>query len=77
MLTRRSFCTFGSLTLSAGQARRLPNIVYILADDFGWGDLTCYNPESRIRTRALDQLAAQGVCFTGMHSPSAVCTSTR
>jgi arylsulfatase A len=58
-------------------APRLPNIVYILADDLGWGDLRCYNAASRIPTPNLDRLARQGVRFTDMHSPSAVCTPTR
>ncbi|MFN7840975.1 MAG: sulfatase family protein [Pirellula sp.] len=54
-----------------------PNIVYILADDLGYGDLGCYNPESKIATPRLDQLANQGMRFTDAHSPSAVCTPTR
>jgi arylsulfatase A-like enzyme len=54
-----------------------PNVVYILADDLGWGDLGCYNPASRIPTPNADRLAGQGVRFTDMHSPSAVCTPTR
>jgi arylsulfatase A-like enzyme len=56
---------------------RLPNIVVILADDLGYGDLSCYNPESRISTPNLDRLAAAGMRFTDAHSPSAVCTPTR
>ncbi|MEX2260730.1 MAG: arylsulfatase [Bryobacteraceae bacterium] len=55
----------------------LPNIVYILADDLGWGDLGCYNRESAVPTPNTDRLASQGVRFTDMHSPSAVCTPTR
>ena len=58
------------------QAAR-PNIVYILADDLGWGDLPCYNPESAVPMPHADRLASQGVRFTDMHSPSAVCTPTR
>ena len=54
-----------------------PNIVIILADDMGFGDVTCYNPDSRIPTPHMDSLAGQGVRFTDMHSPSAVCTPTR
>lgn len=54
-----------------------PNIVYILADDLGYGDVGCYNPESKIPTPRLDRLAAQGMRFTDAHSPSAVCTPTR
>jgi arylsulfatase A len=59
------------------QARRRPNIVFILADDLGYGDLRCYNPDSRIPTPNLDRLAAQGMRFTDAHTPSAVCTPTR
>src|SRR5215475_7759209 len=54
-----------------------PNIVYILADDLGWGDLDCYNPLSAVPTPNANRLAAEGVRFTDMHSPSAVCTPTR
>jgi arylsulfatase A len=58
-------------------AARLPNIVYVLADDLGWGDLGCYNQRSAIPTPNADRLAKQGVRFTDMHSPSAVCSPTR
>ncbi len=54
-----------------------PNILYILADDLGWGDLRCYNPKSAVPTPNADRLAAQGIRFTDMHSPSSVCTPTR
>ncbi len=54
-----------------------PNIVFILADDMGYGDLACQNPESKIPTPNLDRLAAEGVRFTDAHSPSAVCSPTR
>ncbi len=54
-----------------------PNIVYILADDLGWGDLKCNNPESKIPTPFLDKLASQGMNFRDAHSGSAVCTPTR
>ena len=53
------------------------NIVYILADDLGYGDLGCYNPQSKIPTPNFDRLAKEGVRFTDAHSPSAVCTPTR
>lgn len=59
------------------QAADKPNIVYILADDLGYGDLGCYNRESKIPTPRLDQLASQGLRFTDAHSPSSVCTPTR
>jgi len=54
-----------------------PNIVFIMADDMGYGDVGCYNPESKIPTPNIDRLAKQGVRFTDAHSPSAVCTPTR
>ena len=54
-----------------------PNIVVILADDLGYGDVGCYNPESRIPTPNLDGLARDGMRFTDAHSPCTVCTPTR
>jgi arylsulfatase A len=59
------------------QSGKLPNILFILADDLGYGDVACYNPESRIPTPNIDQMAAEGVMFTDAHSPSTVCTPTR
>src|SRR5688572_33012301 len=54
-----------------------PNIVYILADDMGYGDVGAYNPQSKIPTPAIDALAASGMRFTDAHTGSAVCTPTR
>ena len=54
-----------------------PNIIVILADDLGYGDLTVNNPDSKIPTPRLDQLAREGMNFTDAHSPSGVCTPTR
>jgi arylsulfatase A len=54
-----------------------PNVVLILADDLGYGDLGCYNADSKIPTPNLDRLAAEGMRFTDAHSPSAVCSPTR
>lgn len=56
---------------------RKPNIVVILADDLGYGDVSCLNPKSKIQTPHLDRLAKQGMTLTDAHSPSAVCTPTR
>lgn len=61
----------------ASAAPSRPNVVYILADDLGWGDLGCYNPATAVPTPNADRLASQGVRFTDMHSPSAVCSPTR
>ncbi len=54
-----------------------PNIVVILADDMGYGDVHALNGSSKIPTPHLDQLAAEGMTFTDAHTPSAVCTPTR
>jgi len=54
-----------------------PNMVFILADDMGYGDVQALNPASVIPTPNLDRLAAEGMTFLDAHSPSAVCTPTR
>ncbi len=54
-----------------------PSIVYILADDLGYGDVKVLNPEGKIPTPRLDRMAAQGMSFTDAHSGSSVCTPTR
>ncbi len=46
-----------------------PNIVLILADDLGYGDIGSYNPASRVPTPNIDRLAGQGMRFTDAHSP--------
>ncbi len=57
--------------------KRLPNVIYILADDLGYGDIGAFNPEGKINTPHIDQLTKEGMKFTDAHSPSAVCTPTR
>jgi arylsulfatase A len=54
-----------------------PNIVFIMADDMGYGDPSCYNPDSKIPTPNIDRLAVEGMRFTDAHSPGAVCVPTR
>ncbi|MDB4409142.1 arylsulfatase [Akkermansiaceae bacterium] len=55
-----------------------PNIIYILADDLGYGDVHCLNPErGKIKTPHMDKLAADGLTFTDAHTTSSVCTPTR
>ena len=58
-------------------APKAPNIVIILADDMGYGDPSCNNPESKILTPALDRIAQEGVRFTDAHAPASWCTPTR
>lgn len=57
--------------------RQPPNIVLILADDLGYGDVGCYNPRSKIPTPHLDRLAAQGIRFTDAYAAAAVCVPSR
>jgi len=61
---------------SSGARESRPNIVFILADDLGWGDLSCYGRPD-YRTPNIDLLALQGTKFTDAYSASAVCTPTR
>lgn len=57
--------------------RRLPNVVIIYADDMGYGDLNIQNPDSKIPTPHLDQLALEGMRFTDAHSSSGICSPSR
>lgn len=66
----------GSTTRVVTDASR-PNIVFILADDLGYGDVGCYNSESKVPTPNIDHLASQGMRFTDAHAPSTVCTPSR
>ncbi|MEI6536894.1 MAG: sulfatase-like hydrolase/transferase, partial [Verrucomicrobiaceae bacterium] len=55
-----------------------PNIVYVLCDDLGYGDVHALNPQrGKIETPNMDRLASQGMAFTEAHSSSSVCTPTR
>ena len=54
-----------------------PNVIFIMADDMGYGDPHCYNRESKIPTPNMDRLAAKGMLFTDAHSASSVCTPSR
>lgn len=54
-----------------------PNLVVILADDLGFGDVSCFNPASKIATPHIDRLAREGIRFTDAHTASSVCTPTR
>lgn len=72
----RSTATANSVQRSARAKQSRPNIIFILADDLGWGDLSCYGRPD-YRTRNIDLLASQGTKFTDAYSASAVCTPTR
>jgi arylsulfatase A len=64
-------------TLSAAFAADKPNIIFIMADDLGIGDVRAFNKDSKIATPHLDRLAAAGMKFTDAHTPSSVCSPTR
>ena len=75
-MNRRTFLRLGASApvLAQGQAR--PNVIFILADDMGWGDLSCYgNPG--MKTPNLDRLAAEGTLFTQFYVNGSVCSPTR
>lgn len=60
-----------------GAEQRNPNIIILYADDLGYGDLGCFNAQSKIPTPNLDQLAREGMRFTDAHSSSGICTPSR
>src|ERR1039458_3640960 len=61
---------------AAVQAEKPPNLVIIMADDLGYGDLGCYGPPS-IRTPNLDRMASQGMRFTDFYVAACVCMPSR
>ena len=77
ILTLSVLFLFGCKKSQTKNDRKLPNIIYILADDLGYGDISYNNPSSKIQTPNIDGLIAEGMQFTDAHSTSAVCTPTR
>lgn len=73
--------TFGKAVanpVSGGDAADRPNVVFVLCDDLGYGDVHCLNPENgKIPTPNADKLAGQGMVFRDAHSGASVCTPTR
>ena len=67
-------CLFGVLN-AMHHAR--PNLIFVLADDLGIGDVTPTNPEAKIKTPHLQKMADEGITFMDAHSSSSVCTPTR
>ena len=74
-LTRRQFLSAALAAPLAGAATRPPNVIFIYADDLGYGDLGCYG--STIRTPNLDRMAAEGARFTQFYSANPVCSPSR
>ncbi|MEQ6119612.1 arylsulfatase [Reichenbachiella sp. MALMAid0571] len=74
-------CFVASIFISCSQQveneLQAPNVIFILVDDLGYGDLGCYNKESKIPTPNIDQLANQGVRFIDAHTPASVCVPSR
>ena len=75
-VTSRIAAVLLSLTLIASAADRKPNIIFILADDLGYGDLGCYG-QKLIQTPHLDRMAAEGMRFTQFYAGSTVCAPSR
>ncbi len=65
------------LLIQAIPALATPNVLVILTDDLGLGDVAAYNPQSKIPTPNLDRLASDGIRFTDAHAPDGVCSPTR
>jgi arylsulfatase A-like enzyme len=70
------FCGQSATADKSLAADKKPNILVILADDMGYGDLSCYNPDSAVKTPNIDRLAAEGVRFTDFYAQNC-CTPTR
>ncbi|MEQ9287650.1 MAG: arylsulfatase [Cyclobacteriaceae bacterium] len=71
-----TICVFGMAQTKPAENDK-PNIIYILADDLGIGDLSIYNENGKIKTPNLDRMGAEGMKFTDAHTSSSVCTPTR
>lgn len=69
--------TLNNSKKNEGQKIQQPNIIYILADDMGYGDVSSLNPDSKIATPNMDKVVKEGVHFTDAHTNSSVCTPTR
>jgi arylsulfatase A-like enzyme len=81
MFSRLNLVFLGAMllfaTASQAQKNSKPNIIIIYTDDLGYGDPSCYNPDSKLYTPNIDQLAASGIRFTNGHATSATCTPSR
>ena len=68
---------FLACTETDSKSEKHPNIIYILADDLGYGDISAFNPGGKILTPNIDEIAAEGMIFTDAHTTSSVCTPSR
>jgi arylsulfatase A-like enzyme len=69
-------CSYNSESADSNDASKRPNIIFILADDLGYGDLGCYG-QQKIKTPSLDRMAAEGMRFTQHYAGSTVCAPSR
>ena len=80
MIKKRNFCSLFCLTIvllfEASSSQAKPNLIFIMADDLGFGDLGCYG-QKLIKTPRLDQMAKEGMKFTRFYSGSTVCAPSR
>ena len=80
MIKKRNFCSLFCLTIvllfEASSSQAKPNLIFIMADDLGYGDLGCYG-QKLIKTPRLDQMAKEGMKFTRFYSGSTVCAPSR
>lgn len=72
-----TICLISLLSCNNEAVRTHPNIIYILADDLGYGDVSSFNPDAAWKTTHIDRIAAEGMSFTDAHTGSSVCTPTR
>lgn len=83
VLRKSIFCACTGLVLlmlppfAIARENRKPNIVFILADDLGYGDVQCLNPRGKIPTPEMNRFAASGMIFTDAHATSALCSPSR
>ena len=75
------FIAFATLMASfasvQAQSKKKPNIIFILADDLGYGNVRSFNPNSKIPTPNLDKLTEEGIKFTRFYSGNTVCAPSR
>ena len=71
------FILLGTFSIQAQVAKNLPNIVYIMVDDMGYGDAQAFNPDSKISTPHIDRLAESGMMFTDAHASGSSCITSR
>ena len=76
-MTRILALLLAGCALFSVQAKDHPNVIVVMADDLGIGDVSPTNPDCKIKTPHLQRMADEGVTFLDAHSPSSVCTPTR